>query len=52
MKTTIKKSELEKIHNIACSDWKKRIVDYTKRNPFGDEIEFTEKEIKEIIRFI
>lgn len=49
MKTKIKKSELEKIHNIACSDWKKRIVDYAKRNPFGDEIEFTEKEIKEML---
>ena len=49
MKTKIKKSELEKIHNIACNDWKKKIIDYTKRNPFGDEIEFTEKEIKEML---
>ena len=49
MKTTIKKSELEKIYNIACKDWKNKIVDYTKRNPFGDTIDFKESEIKEML---
>ena len=49
MKTTITKTELKRIHDIACDTWKSKIVEYAKRNPFGDTIEFTEKEVKEMI---
>ena len=49
MKTTITKTELKRIHDIACDAWKSKIIEYTKRNPFGDTIEFTEKEVKEMI---
>lgn len=49
MKTTITKSELQEIHSIACADWAKKIANFTLRNPFGDEIEFSVKEIEEMI---
>lgn len=49
MKTTITKTELKRIYDIACDMWQSKIVEYTKRNPFGDTIEFTEKEVKEMI---
>ncbi len=49
MKTKITKSDLKKIYEIACKDWKSKIEKYTLRNPFGDEIEFTEKEIQEMV---
>lgn len=50
MKTTITKKELQEIHEIACPDWKKKISNFTLRNPFGDEIEFSAKEIEEMIK--
>lgn len=49
MKTTIKKSELKKIYDIACDTWKLKIEKYAQRKPFSDEVEFSEKEIKEMI---
>lgn len=49
MKTTITKTELKKIYEIACKDWKSKIEKFTLRNAFGEDIEFSEKEIQEII---
>ena len=49
MKTKITRIELKRIFDISCQEWKSKIVEYTKRNPFGDTIEFTEKEVKEMI---
>ena len=49
MKTTITKTELKRIHDIACETWRNKIVEYTKRNPFGDTIDFSEKEIQEMV---
>lgn len=49
MKTIITKTELKKIHDIACSGWQSKIVEFTKRNPFGEDIEFSKKEIEEMI---
>jgi len=49
MKTKITKTDLKKIYDIACKDWKTKIEKYTLRNPFGEEIEFTEKEIQEML---
>lgn len=50
MKTKITKSELQEIHKIACPDWAKKIANFTLRNPFGDTIEFSAKEINEMIK--
>lgn len=49
MKTIITKTELKKIYEVACKDWKSKIEKYTLRNAFGEDIEFSEKEIKEMI---
>lgn len=49
MKTTIKKSELKKIHDVACTDWKSKIEKYAQKNPFEDELTFSEKQIQEMI---
>lgn len=49
MKTTITRSELKDIHTIACSDWKSKIEKYASKNPFSETIEFTEKQVEEMI---
>src|SRR6478736_1789036 len=49
MKLKITKSELQEIHKIACADWAKKIANFTLRNPFGNEIEFSAKEIEEML---
>jgi hypothetical protein len=46
--TTVKKSELEQIHNVACSTWKSKIAELTLRNPFGELIELTQTEVDEM----
>jgi hypothetical protein len=33
---TIKREQLQEIHTIACSDWKTKITDIAKDQPFGD----------------
>jgi hypothetical protein len=43
--TTVKKSELEQIHNVACSTWKSKITGLTLRNPFGELVELTQTEV-------
>ena len=49
MKTKVTKTELKKIHAIACEPWKAKIENFTLRNAFGEDIEFSEKEIQEMI---
>jgi hypothetical protein len=46
--TTVKKSELEQIHNVACSTWKNKIAELTLRNPFGELVELTQTEVDEM----
>lgn len=50
MKTQITRVELKKIHDIACDRWAKKIADYAKANPFSDTIDFSEKQIEEMIK--
>ena len=49
MKTTITKTELKKIYEVACKDWKSKIEKYALRNAFGEDIEFSEKEIQGMV---
>jgi hypothetical protein len=46
--TTVKKAELEQIHNVACSTWKSKITELTLRNPFGELVELTQTEVDEM----
>lgn len=50
MKLTITRTELKKIFDVACETWQPRIEKYAQRNPFGDTIDFSEKEINEMIK--
>jgi hypothetical protein len=45
---TVTKKELEKIHNVACPDWKFKIESYANRNIFGNDVELTKKEVEEM----
>jgi hypothetical protein len=47
---TVKKLDLGKIHEIACPDWKTKIVSLTTRNPFGDSVELARIEINEMFK--
>jgi hypothetical protein len=42
---TVTRSQLEEIHDVACAAWRDTIVKYANRNPFGNTINFTQKEI-------
>ena len=42
---TVTRTQLEEIHNVACAAWRDTIVKYANRNPFGNTIEFTQKEV-------
>jgi len=44
----ISKAGLEEIHQVACSTWKNKIEKLTLRNPFGNSIELTGKEVEEM----
>ncbi len=46
MNITVKKTDLKKIHDVACESWKIRITDYAMRNPFGDSVELKQEDIK------
>lgn len=51
MKTnTISRTDLGKIHNIACSTWKKKIENLGSRNPFSGTIELTQSEVDEMFK--
>jgi hypothetical protein len=42
---TITREQLQKIHDVACSEWKGTILGYSRRNPFGNTIEFIQEEV-------
>jgi hypothetical protein len=44
----VNKSDLGKIHNVACDTWKSKLEKYAQRNPFGDSIELSDSEIDEM----
>lgn len=44
----VKKEDLEKIHEVACSAWKSSIEEMAKRNVFGDTVELDQVEIKQM----
>jgi hypothetical protein len=46
---TIKREQLQEIHDIACSTWKDRIKDIAKDQPFGD-IELSQVEVDEMFK--
>jgi hypothetical protein len=48
MKQTIKKTDLKVIYDIACKEWKIKIENYAKREPFNNEIDFSQSEIDEM----
>jgi hypothetical protein len=46
MKTIeITRSQLEEIHNVACTSWKDTIVKFANRSAFKDTIELTDNEV-------
>ena len=47
-KQSITRVQLKEIHDVACSGWQKKIEEFAQRNPFGDTIEFTDKEVQEM----
>jgi hypothetical protein len=47
-KQSITRAQLKEIHDVACSGWQKKIEEFAQRNPFGDTIEFTDKEVQEM----
>lgn len=49
MKNTITRQELKEIHNIVCQDWKTKLENYAKTDPFSETVSFTEKQIQEVI---
>lgn len=49
MKTTILRTELKEIFEIACDTWKPKIEEFAKRNPFEETIQFSKKEINTMI---
>jgi hypothetical protein len=49
MKTKIKREELKRIYEISCASWKPKIEKYAAKNPFSEEIEFIEEQIKEML---
>jgi hypothetical protein len=51
MKTNeITKDQLKQIHDVACSGWKAKIIEFAARNPFGNTVEFTSEEIAEMFK--
>ena len=51
MKTnTISRTDLGKIHNIACNTWKTKLEKLGSRNPFSGTIELTQSEVDEMFK--
>jgi hypothetical protein len=51
MKTNeITKDQLKQIHDVACSGWKAKIIEFAARNPFGNTVEFTSEEVAEMFK--
>jgi hypothetical protein len=47
MKNTITRQELKEIHSIVCQDWKTKLENYAKADPFSETVNFTEKQVQE-----
>jgi len=47
-KQIISIENLKQIHDVACDNWKTKLVDYAKRDPFQLEIELTQTEVDEM----
>ncbi len=47
MKTTITRQELKQIYDLSCKDWKSKLENYAKADPFSETLTFTEKQIQE-----
>jgi hypothetical protein len=47
---TVKKSDLGRIHDIACPNWKPRIDGLASRNLYSDSVELTQEEVNEMFR--
>lgn len=50
MKTQISRKDLRRIYEIACQEWKSKIKEYGSKDPFSDTIEFTEKQVQEMLK--
>ena len=50
MNKTVKKSDLKKIHDVACTTWQGKIGQLAIRNVFGDTVELTQAEIDEMFK--
>lgn len=51
--TVVTTSDMKEIYNIACTDWKKKIIDLTKehtKNPFEDKVYLPNKIVDEMIK--
>jgi hypothetical protein len=47
---TISRTDLGKIHNIACNTWKTKLEKLGSRNPFSGTIELTQSELDEMFK--
>jgi hypothetical protein len=47
---TITRDNLKEIHNIACARWKTKLEGYAKRNPFDNDISFSQSEVDEMLK--
>lgn len=50
MNKTVKKSDLKKIYDVACSTWQGKIEKLANRNAFGDTVELTQSEVDEMFK--
>lgn len=49
-KQIITRENLQKIHAVACTNWKTKLESYATRNPFGTDIELTQAEVDEMFK--
>jgi len=47
MKNTITRQELKQVYDLSCKDWKSKLENYAKADPFSETLTFTEKQIQE-----
>jgi hypothetical protein len=41
---------LKEIHGVACSNWKNTLLEYGRRNPLEDYVEFSQREVEAIFK--
>lgn len=47
---SISRDNLKAIYDVACDGWKNKIEGYAKRNPFDNDITFTQSEVDEMLK--